>query len=279
MLLSGKELAEKIIREIKSEVDAGRITPKLGVVVVGDYRPSHIYVRRKVETAKKAGIETEVFELNEDAKESELLWLIKKLNEDEKIDGFIVQLPLPKHINTDKIIEAIDPKKDVDGFHPSNMGKILLNLPDEVFAPATPSGIMKMIEHYKIPVSGANAVVVGRSNIVGKPIAIMLLQRDATVTVCHSKTKDLSLYTKNADILVVAAGSPGLIKPEMVKEGAYIIDVGTTRVGEKVVGDVDPEVQKKANVSPVPGGVGPLTVAMLLQNTLKAAKMRNAKSQ
>lgn len=274
MLLSGKELAEKIIGEIRAEIDASGLNPRLGIVVVGDYKPSSIYVKRKMETAKKAGIEVEVFELNEDAKESELLDLIKKLNTDERIDGFIVQLPLPKHISADRIIEAIEPKKDVDGFHPSNMGKVLLDLLDEVFAPATPLGIMKMLEHYKIPVSGANAVVVGRSSIVGKPIAVMLLHKDATVTICHSKTRNLSEYTKKADILIVAAGQPGLIKPEMVKQGAYVIDVGTTRVGEKVMGDVDPAVQKKANVSPVPGGVGPLTVAMLLQNTLKAAKMR-----
>lgn len=279
MLLYGKEIAEKIITEIRAEVEATGLKPRLGIVFVGDYKPSQVYVKKKTEAAKRARISTEIFQLNESITEGELLALIERLNKDRKIDGFIVQLPLPKHIDVNKVIEAIDPSKDVDGFHPSNMGKVFLDLSDDMFAPATPSGIMRMIEHYRIPVAGANAVVVGRSNIVGKPIAIMLLQRDATVTVCHSKTKDLSSYTKNADILVVAAGSPGLIKPEMVKEGAYIIDVGTTRVGEKVVGDVDPEVQKKANVSPVPGGVGPLTVAMLLQNTLKAAKMRNAKSQ
>lgn len=274
MILYGKEVAERIIGRIKAEVDGGGLTPRLGIVVVGEYQPSQIYVKRKIEAAKRAGIEAQVYNLPEKADEAELLALIGKLNADRKIDGFIVQLPLPLHINAEKVIGAIDPSKDVDGFHPSNMGKIMLNLREEVFEPATAAGIMRMVEHYKIPVSGANAVVVGRSNIVGKPIALMLLHRDATVTICHSKTSNLADYTKNADVLVVAAGKPGLIKPEMVKPGAYVIDVGTTRVGEKVVGDVDPEVQKKAHLSPVPGGVGPLTVAVLLENTLKANKMK-----
>ncbi len=284
MLLYGKELAERIIGHVKAEAEGLGIAPRLGIVVVGDYQPSQVYVKKKMETAKRAGIEAELFHLPHNSEEKEVLALVQKLNRDGKIDGFIVQLPLPPHISPDKVIEAIDPRKDVDGFHPSNMGKVLLNLKDEVFEPATPSGIMRLIEHYKIPVSGANAVIVGRSNIVGKPIAVMLLHGDATVTVCHSKTRNLPEHTKRADILVVAAGKPFFIKPDMVKEGAYVIDVGTTRVEveagngkpktSKVVGDVDPKVQEKANVSPVPGGVGPLTVAMLLQNTLKAAKMR-----
>lgn len=274
MLLYGKEIAEKIIAEIRAAVEASGLKPKLGIVFVGDYKPSQVYVKKKTEAAKRAGISTEIFQLNESIAEGELLALIEKLNKDGDMHGFIVQLPLPKHIDVNKVIEAIDPKKDVDGFHPSNMGKVFLDLSEDMFAPATPSGIMRMIEHYKIPVAGANAVVVGRSNVVGKPIALMLLQKDATVTICHSKTRNLAEHTKQADILVVAAGQPNFIKPEMVKEGAYVIDVGTTRVDEKVVGDVDSEVQKKAHVSPVPGGVGPLTVAMLLQNTLKAAKMR-----
>lgn len=277
MLLYGKDLAEETIRHIRNEIEASSIKPHLGIVVVGDFKPSHIYVNRKVETAKKAGISTEIFHMPHNVEEKDLLALIKKLNEDRKIDGFIVQLPLPKHINANKVIEAISPKKDVDGFHPSNMGKVLLNLLDDVFVPATPAGIMRMLEHYKVPIAGANAVVVGRSNIVGKPIALMLLHSDATVSICHSKTRNLAEHTKQADILIVAAGQPNFIKPEMVKEGAYVVDVGTTRVGEKVVGDVDPAVQKKAHVSPVPGGVGPLTVAMLLQNTLKAAKSKKLK--
>lgn len=273
MLLSGKEIAEEITNQIKVEIEKNNLTPKLGIILVGNYKASQIYVQKKCETAKRIGIQTEIFNFPETVKEDELLGFIKELNSKEKLNGFIVQLPLPKHIDANKIIEAIDPKKDVDGFHSSNMGKLFLNSNDGAFVPATPAGIMKMIEHYKIPVSGANTVVIGRSNIVGKPIAIMLLHKDATVTVCHSKTKNLANYTKQADILVVAVGQPFLIKPEMVKQGAYVIDVGITQVGEKIAGDVDLKVQKKANVSPVPGGVGPLTVAMLLQNTLKAAKI------
>ncbi len=274
MLLSGKEPAEKIIAGIKDEIGRSGLKPKLGIIVVGDYKPSHIYAKRKMEAAKRAGIEAEVFMLGADASEGELLELIKKLNNDGGIDGYIVQLPLPKHINTDNIVNAIDPEKDVDCFHPSNFGKVALGMRERAFEPATPSGIMHLLEYHKIPIAGANVVIVGRSNIVGKPVALMFLHKDASVTVCHSKTRNLGEHTKKADILVVAAGSPGLIKSEMVKEGAYVIDVGTTRFGEKVVGDVESEVQKKAHLSPVPGGVGPLTVAMLLENTLKVAKMR-----
>ena len=273
MILYGKELAEKITNEIKGEVERLGISPKLGIIVIGEYRPSKIYVRKKVETAAKTGIRAEVFALPETTSEKELLLLIGRLNSDDDIDGFIVQTPIPDHISEDRVMEAIDPVKDVDGFHPSNMGRVFQNL-QTGFAPATPSGIIRLLDFYNVKIDGANAVVVGRSNTVGKPIALMLLHRNATVTICHSKTKNLADYTSNADILVVAAGAPGLIKGNMVKDGAYVIDVGTTRVGEKVVGDVDPAVQNKANVSPVPGGVGPLTVAMLLGNVLKAAKIR-----
>ncbi|MFN7088539.1 MAG: bifunctional 5,10-methylenetetrahydrofolate dehydrogenase/5,10-methenyltetrahydrofolate cyclohydrolase [Candidatus Paceibacteria bacterium] len=279
MLLYGKELAERIIAHVKAEVEGLGLKPCLGIVVVGDYQPSQIYVKKKIETAEKAGVKVRLFHLPHNSDEKEVLALIEKLNKDAEIDGYIVQLPLPPHINPNKVIESIDPQKDVDGFHPSNMGKVLLNLKDDVFEPATPAGIMRLIEHYKISLSGADVVVVGRSNIVGKPIAMMLLHKNATVTICHSKTKNLEEQTKRADVLIVAVGKPGFIKPEMVKNGAYVIDVGTTRVGEKVVGDVDIEVQKKAHVSPVPGGVGPLTVATLLQNTLKAAKMKKEKAK
>lgn len=274
MLLYGKELAERILAEVKDEIERKRLHPCLGIILVGDYQSSQIYVKKKIEKAKSVGIETELFHLPHNIEESELIALVNKLNKDKRIDGFIVQLPLPKHINPNHIIEAIDPKKDVDGFHPLNMGKVLLNLDEEMFAPATPSGIIMLLEHYKVPISKANAVVIGRSNIVGKPLAIMLLHKNATVTICHSKTKNLSEHTKKADILVVAAGSPSLVKASMVKKGAYVIDVGITRIGKKLVGDVDPLVQKKAHLSPVPGGVGPLTVALLLQNILKAAKNR-----
>ena len=273
MILYGKELAEKITNEIKGEVERLGISPKLGIIVIGEYRPSKIYVRKKVETAAKTGIRAEVFALPETTSEKELLLLIGRLNSDDDIDGFIVQTPIPDHISEDRVMEAIDPVKDVDGFHPSNMGRVFQNL-QTGFAPATPSGIIRLLDFYNVKINGANAVVVGRSNTVGKPIALMLLHRNATVTICHSKTENLADYTRNADILIVAAGAPGLIKENMAKGGAYVIDVGTTRVGEKVVGDVDSVVQNKANVSPVPGGVGPLTVAILLDNVLKAAKIR-----
>lgn len=271
MLLQGKELSERIISRIAKEVK-GKRKPRLAIVVVGDYQPSQIYVRKKIETAKRAGIETELFHLPEKTTERKLLWLVDRLNNDKRIDGFIVQLPVPKQIDANKVIEAIDPRKDVDGLNSSNLGKIALGL--DGFAPATPSGIIALLEHYKVRIEGANATIVGRSGLVGKPIALMLLNRNATVSICHSKTRNLAEHTKKADILVVAAGSPGLIEPWMVKKGAYVIDVGTTRVQGKIMGDVHPSVQKKANVSPATGGVGPLTVAMLLQNTLKAAKMK-----
>ena len=274
MLLYGKPVADSVLEGIGAEIKAG-VRPKLGIVLVGEDPASQIYVRNKLESAKKIGMEAELFHLPRSAKEGEVLSLVDRLNRDMQIDGFIVQLPLPAHINADRVLGAIRPEKDVDGLHPLNMGRVLLNL-DEGFSPATPSGIMMLLEHYKVKIAGANAVVVGRSSIVGKPVAAMLLSRDATVSVCHSKTKNLSDYTKNADILVVAAGKPGLIKPGMVKDGAYVVDAGTSRVNGKTVGDVDPAVQKKAHLSPVPGGVGLLTVALLLQNTLKAAKMRKS---
>lgn len=271
MLLRGKELAEKIISDIRTKIENSKITPCLGIIVVGDYEPSKLYVKKKIETAKRVGIETELFSLAQNTTENELLALIEKLNLDKKINGFIIQLPLPPNIDKNKILGAMNPTKDVDGFHPINVGKLFLGLPD-AFLPATATGILRMLDYYNVRIPGVNAVVVGRSNIVGKPIAAMLMQRDATVTICHSKTVNLDEYTRKADILVVAVGNPFFIKPNIVKKGAWVIDVGTTFKDGKLRGDVDIEVQKKANVSPVPGGVGPLTVAMLLENTLKTAQ-------
>ena len=281
--LSGKEPAEEVLRDIEHRAKKLHRKPMLAIIVVGEYKPSQIYVKRKIETAARVGVDTEVHRLPEEIEEKELIALIERLNQDKKVDGYIVQTPLPKHINAQRVFEKIDPHKDVDGFHPRNMGKVLLNIFDEnMFPPATPSGVMKILHYYNAPIDGANACVVGRSNIVGKPVAMMLLHHNATVSICHSRTRDLASYTKNADILVVAAGNPGLVKADMVKEGAYIVDVGTTRVlidgKDKVVGDVDFEnVIKKANCSPVPGGVGPMTVAMLIANTVKAAEQNLAR--
>lgn len=271
MLLQGKELAERVVSGIRDEIHRKRIRPRLGIILVGDDPASHIYVRKKMEKARSVGMEAELFHLPRDSGENEVLALVRKLNNDRRISGFIVQLPLPRHLNSNQIIGEIEPSKDVDGLHPYNLGKLVLNV--DGFAPATPLGVMMLLERYKVKLSGANAVVIGRSSLVGKPVALMLLHKDASVTICHSKTQNLAEHTKKADVLVVAAGSPWLIKPGMVRKGAYVIDVGTTRVKDKILGDVHPSVQKKANVSPVPGGVGPLTVALLLQNTLKAAKM------
>ncbi len=281
--LTGKEPAEEVLKDAEARAKKLKHKPMLGIVVVGEYKPSQIYIKRKTETAVRVGVTTEVYRLPEETPEKDLIGLIHKLNEDEKVDGYIIQTPLPKHINSQRVFEKIDPHKDVDGFHPRNMGKVLLNIFDEsMFPPATPSGVMKLLHFYNAPIDGAKACVIGRSNIVGKPAAIMLLHHNATVSICHSRTRELAEYTKNADILVVAAGTPGLIKADMVKEGAYVVDVGTTRIlvdgKDKVVGDVDYEnVIKKAHCSPVPGGVGPLTVAMLIVNTVKAAEQHLAR--
>ncbi|MGC8898910.1 MAG: bifunctional 5,10-methylenetetrahydrofolate dehydrogenase/5,10-methenyltetrahydrofolate cyclohydrolase [Candidatus Micrarchaeia archaeon] len=272
MILSGKIIADEILEQVKKDAKKTRAT--LGIVLVGNNPASQKYVKTKTARADEVGIEARLFHLPEKTSQKKLIALIEKLNKNKKIDGFIVQLPLPQHIDQFEILSQINPKKDVDGISPYNLG-MLLSSGRPYFVPATPQGIIHLLEYYGAKIDGANAVVVGRSVIVGKPIAALLLQKNATVTVCHSKTKNLAGYTKNADIIVAAAGSPGLVKADMVKEGAYVVDVGTTNVGGKLVGDVDFEnVKKKAHVSPVPGGVGPLTVACLLKNTLIAAKER-----
>jgi len=276
MILSGKEVAEDILKKAEENIKKLNLKPTLGIISVGNDPASEIYVKKKLTISEKIGIEAKHYRLAANASEKELLILIEKLNNDKKTTGFIVQLPLPKHMNENKVIEAIAPEKDVDGFHPINIGKLFLGLEDpSAMIPATPYGVMKMLEYYEVELEGKHAVVVGRGNNVGKPIAILLLNRNATVSICHSKTQNLREYTKQADILVVAVGKPKLITEDMVKEGAYVIDIGINRVGDKIIGDVDFEkVSKKAHCSPVPGGVGLLTVAMLMHNTVKAAANR-----
>ncbi len=276
MIIDGTQIAaglqKELIHEVKRLKDEHHLTPGLATILVGDDPASRIYVSMKEKACEKIGIYYEEHTFPGDAKEGEVIRLIQRLNRDEKIHGILVQLPLPSHMDKSSVLCSITPQKDVDGFHPANMGRLLAG--DESTPPCTPSGIIALLEKTGIEIAGNHAVVVGRSNIAGKPTAIMLLNRDATVTVCHSKTKDLERYTRQADILVVAVGRAKFITEEMVKDGAVIIDVGINRVGGKLYGDVDFErVKKKASaITPVPGGVGPMTVAMLMKNTVTAAK-------
>lgn len=274
-VLSGSEPAAAILEDVKmriAKLETGNC--KLVIVQVGDNPASTTYVGMKIKRATSIGMHAEVKKFPEGTTEEELLELVRTLNTDPTVHGFIVQLPLPEHIDEQKIIEAIAPSKDVDGFTPINIGKLVTGIPEtDILLPATPAGIIKMLEYYEVPIKGKHAVIVGRSNIVGKPIASMLLNRSATVTICHSKTQDLAKHTTTADILIVAVGIPGLITQDHVKEGAYVIDVGTTKKDDSIKGDVDFfSVIKKAHCSPVPKGVGPLTVAMLLNNVIKAAE-------
>jgi methylenetetrahydrofolate dehydrogenase (NADP+)/methenyltetrahydrofolate cyclohydrolase len=274
-ILDGKKFAEKIIRDIKKQVSKMKKKPVLAMVLVGEDPASSIYVRRKGVFCARAGIGSKTIKLPAGTPEKKLLSIIGRLNKDKNITAIMVQLPLPKHINKNRIIESIDPKKDADCLHPLNFGRFAQNGEGySIVAPATPLGIIKLLEEYKIKIEGKNAVVVGRSNIVGKPMAQFLLNRGATVTVCHRHTKNLARFTREADILVVAVGKKNLIKASMVKKGAVVIDVGVNRVGKKLFGDVDfPNVSKKAShITPVPGGVGPTTIAMLLANTKKLAE-------
>ena len=273
-VLSGREPAARILADITETVAKMKRKPHLAIVLVGNDPASEVYVRKKIEKATSVGLKTTLKKLPENTPENKILDLVKELNADKEIDGFIVQAPLPPQISYTKVVEAIDPKKDVDGWTSTNIGKMFLGITDS-FLPATPMGIMKMLEHYEVPISGKNVTVIGRGNVVGKPISFLLLAKDATVTICHSKTKDLVGFTSKADVLIAAAGSPKLVTAKMVKEGAYVIDVGTTRVDDKIVGDVDFEnVIKKAHCSPVPGGVGPMTVAMLIKNVVDASLRR-----
>ncbi len=245
----------------------------LATVLVGDDPASHIYIRGKQAAAKEAGIRALDHRLSTDVSEEELLDLVERLNDDDAIDGILVQLPLPQHVDEARVIAAVEPVKDVDGFHPWNAGQLYLGRQGHV--PATPLGIMELLREYGVTTAGARAVVVGRSPIVGKPVALLLLQANATVTVCHSRTDDLARETLAADILVAATGIPGLISPDMVKQGATVIDVGQNRTEAGLVGDVDAGVAERAALlTPVPGGVGPMTIALLLRNTVRAARYR-----
>jgi methylenetetrahydrofolate dehydrogenase (NADP+)/methenyltetrahydrofolate cyclohydrolase len=271
-LMDGKALAERIRAQIAQEVnELGHVG--LTTILVGEDPASELYIRRKHDAAKEVGIVARDYRLVEDTSEQELLDLIAQLNAEDAVDGILVQLPLPAQIDEQRALDAVDPAKDVDGFHPVNAGRLFLG--QEGLVAATPTGIMTLLEEYEVPLVGARAVVVGRSIIVGKPVALLLLAQHATVTICHSRTVDLAAHTSEADVLVVAVGQPGLISVDMVKEGATVIDVGMNRTPDGVRGDVDPAVAERAGLlTPVPGGVGPMTIASLLHNTVKAARRR-----
>ena len=277
-ILDGKNLASKIEVQIKEEVEnlaKENITPGLAVILVGNDPASSAYVNMKAKACNRTGIYSIKHEMPENISEDSLLQTIAMLNQNPNIDGILVQLPLPKHISSTKVLEAIAPHKDVDGFHPFNMGRILANL--DGFTPATPLGVLTLLKSYNIPLQGKNVVIVGASNIVGKPLATLFLNENATITLCHIYTQNLAEHTKKADILCVGVGKVNLITQEMVKEGAIVVDIGINRLEDsRLVGDVDFEnVSKKASfITPVPGGVGPMTIASLLQNTIKAAKLR-----
>lgn len=275
-IIDGKKLAQKIRLELKTEAEKFKTRPKLAVILVGNDPASKIYVRNKNKACEEVGINYEEHVLEETTKMEDLLQLIDRLNSDDSINGILLQAPLPKHLEINRAFEEISPIKDVDGFNPINVGKLLIG--EDAFISCTPYGIIKMLEEYNIPIQGKNAVVVGRSNIVGKPLAQCLLNKNATVIICHSKTENLSNYTKNADILISAVGKANLITADMVKEGATVIDVGMNRNDNgKLCGDVDFENVKEiaSYITPVPGGVGPMTITMLMNNVIKAYKMQN----
>jgi methylenetetrahydrofolate dehydrogenase (NADP+)/methenyltetrahydrofolate cyclohydrolase len=287
-IIDGKKIASdirfEIAEEVKKRAVSGKKIPHLAAILVGNDGSSETYVSNKVKDCEEVGIKSTLIRFSSDISEKTLLAKIHELNTDSDVDGFIVQLPLPEHINETRIIEAIDPDKDSDGFHPVNLGKMVIGIP--CFLPATPFGIVELIKRYNIPTSGRECVVIGRSNIVGRPVSILLSQKglDATVTVIHSRTKDIARLVRNADIIVAAIGSPGFVKAEMVKEGAAVIDVGTTRVidpekkcGWRLAGDVDFEkvAPKCSFITPVPGGVGPMTRVSLLRNTLFAVQQKD----
>lgn len=279
VILDGKELSKKIKENLKDEVDYLKekgIYPKLAVIMVGNDSSSKIYVKNKSKACKKVGIEFEEFLLDESSTEHELLSLIERLNQDEKINGILLQSPVPKHIDINKAFRTISPEKDVDGFNPINVGNLVIG--EDCFISCTPYGVMKLLEEYNIEIEGKNAVVLGRSNIVGKPMAQCLLSKNATVTICHSRTQNIKDIVKNADIVVSAIGKNNFVTEDMVKQGTVVIDVGINRLDNgKIVGDVDFEnVKEKASyITPVPGGVGPMTIAMLLTNLVKATKLKN----
>ena len=285
LILSGKDVSSSVYKSLSERIHALRekgITPGLAVVLVGEDPASQVYVRSKTRTFKKLDLFTQTYRLPKDTSQDELLGLIKELNNDNSYHGILVQLPLPKHIESDKVINAIDPKKDVDGFHPENAGLLAIGRPR--FIPCTPKGIMRILEKYKIDLNGKHVVVVGRSNIVGRPISILTSMKmdgaNATTTICHSGTPNIQYHTKTADVIIVALGVPSFLDQEMIKKDAVVIDVGINRIdadnqkGYKLVGDADwQSLEKKASAAtPVPGGVGPMTIAMLVENTVEAAE-------
>ena len=277
-LIDGKAVAKKMQQKVAEEVEILKqkgIAPGLAVIIVGEDPASQVYVRNKERACAKCGIYSEKYTLPEETSEAELLALIDRLNADSKISGILCQLPLPKHINADNVILAIDPQKDVDAFHPVNVGRIMTG--DIMFAPCTPAGVMTLLAEYEIDPKGKNCVVIGRSNIVGKPMAMLLLHAHGTVTICHSRTKDLPAVCSKADILVAAIGKPRFVTADMVKDGAVVIDVGVNRLDDgKLCGDVDFDAvaEKCSFITPVPGGVGVMTITTLMQNTLLAAKLQ-----
>jgi len=290
-IIDGNKVAEEMQAEMVAEVEelkAEGVTPGLSVVLVGEDPASKVYVRNKARTCKKLGIKSDQYNLDADASEQEVLDLVQKLNEDETVHGILVQMPLPKQIDEGKVINAISPDKDVDGFHPMNVGKMVVGEPG--FLPCTPHGVQRLLLRSGVDIAGKHVVVVGRSNIVGKPVANILLQKkegaNATVTICHTGTTDIGAHTREADIIIAAAGRPDTVTADMVKEGVVVIDVGVNRVddpsakrGFKLVGDVDFDgvKEKAAAISPVPGGVGPMTITMLMHNTITSAKMHAKK--
>ena len=275
VLIDGKALAARVREEVAASV-AQLDHVGVATVLVGDDPASHIYINLKQKAAEAAGIEARDHRIPAGTSEEDVLALIAELNADDAVDGLLVQLPLPGHIDEATVIEAIDPAKDIDGIHPTNAGRLYLGRPTLV--PGTPLGVMRMLEEYEIELQGAHAVVIGRSSIVGKPMAHLLEAANATVTMCHSRTRDLAHHTLDADILVAAVGQPHMVTADMVKLGATVIDVGLTRTDEGLFGDVDPAAAERAAfITPVPGGVGPMTIAMVLQNTVTAARARREK--
>lgn len=278
IILDGKALANKLAKNLKEKVKILKnegITPHFCVINIGDNPASKIYVRTKKRRAEKVGIIQDIYQLPTDTHQEQVLALIDKLNADQSINGIMVQLPAPKQINADELLERIDPNKDVDGLTPANIGRLWLE--DHFVEPATPAGIIALLQHYNIPLVGKDVVIIGRSNIVGQPLAALMLEQNATVTIAHSKTKNLAALTKKADIIVSATGQAFLVTAEMVKDGAVIIDVGMNHVNGKLVGDVDFDtVKKKASyITPVPGGVGPLTVQFLMEAVVKLTRRQN----
>lgn len=274
ILINGREVAKNWKDKIAKQVSELTVQPHLAVVLVGDNPASQVYVHNKEKACAQTGIRSTVIRLKEDCTQVELENVVRSLNTDDSVHGILVQLPLPIHINEADILALINPEKDVDGFHAMNSGRLMNG--QKGFVPCTPLGIMKLLEAYEIPLEGKHAVIVGRSNIVGKPIAMLLLAQNATVTICHSKTRNLAEFTRQADILVAAVGKANFITPEMVKVGAVVVDVGINRVNGQIVGDVDARVNEIASyITPVPGGVGQMTIAMLLSNTVDAARNLN----